>query len=68
MRIQRLEQSVGRELPVRRPQAARPNAAGEELHLVSWSTSQDGKGGSPRMQKFRLGNSAPTAPAIRAAE
>ncbi|MDX8456805.1 LysR substrate-binding domain-containing protein [Mesorhizobium sp. VK9D] len=31
MQIQRLEQSVGRELLMRRPQAARPNAAGEEL-------------------------------------
>lgn len=31
MQIQRLEQSVGRELLVRGPQAARPNAAGEEL-------------------------------------
>lgn len=31
MQMQRLEQSVGRELLVRGPQAARPNAAGEEL-------------------------------------
>ena len=31
MQMQRLEQSVGRQLLVRGPQAARPNAAGEEL-------------------------------------
>ncbi|HEY9213246.1 MAG TPA: LysR substrate-binding domain-containing protein [Ancylobacter sp.] len=31
MQMQRLEQSIGRELLARGPQAARPNAAGEEL-------------------------------------
>ncbi|MBS7538811.1 LysR substrate-binding domain-containing protein [Ancylobacter lacus] len=35
MQMQRLEQSIGRELLARGPQAARPNAAGEELVIYA---------------------------------